>query len=256
MLSKLYERSLYLNPNIDFLFGRNIIEFDMKSAGLSLIKYYNLLDEHTIASLEQMEKTARNKQIGIIQRDNPEFKNSLSNAFIDMRRIFIETLNLNDIDILSIKKDAIFIIDPPTKKEVCFKNVIFVPKNKYTSYINLNKKEFYINSLMKQIDVKGLSSVELHRKYLLDFILKFATMNEKSSNVDIIIRTLVRFVKDYRNRKLPVEFYREMNNSGMYRVYQDYLDDFVEISNTDDIDNLDISYNYINYIAPLASIYL
>ena len=40
--SKLYERTLYLNKEIDYLFNCEIREYDLKSAGLNLIKYFKL----------------------------------------------------------------------------------------------------------------------------------------------------------------------------------------------------------------------
>lgn len=256
MGSNLYERSLYLNPAIDYLFGRTIIEFDMKSAGLNLIKYYELLPDDTIMELERMEKSARNKKIGIIQRDDSVFKERLSKAFIDMRRIFFEYLMLEDDDILSIKKDAIFLIDPTIKDTIRFGNIAFVAKNQYTSYLYINRKEFYIDTINKRVDLKGISDVSLHDEYLLSFFVKFASMNENSNRRDMIARYLVDFIRRYRAKELPIGYYRRLSQDNNYVVYQDSIGDYIEIDETTDIDNIDISYNYINYLVPLVSIYL
>ena len=45
MYSALYTKTNYLNKNIDYLLNTDIREYDLKSAGLSLIKYFKLLPE-------------------------------------------------------------------------------------------------------------------------------------------------------------------------------------------------------------------
>ena len=40
MTSSLYERTLYLNKDIDYIINSEIREYDLKSAGLSLIKEF------------------------------------------------------------------------------------------------------------------------------------------------------------------------------------------------------------------------
>ena len=107
-MSELYKRSLYRNKDYDFIFGSDIVEYDIRSAGLSLIKYYDLLPQKTIDFLEGMEKDARNKQIGMIQRDDPVFKERLKESFVNIRKVFFETNDIQDNEILAIKKDAIF----------------------------------------------------------------------------------------------------------------------------------------------------
>ena len=111
MTSELYKRSLYLNKNIDYLFGVDICEYDIESAGLNIIKYYGLLPQDRITYLEGMSKEARNKQIGIYQRDDSVFKEALSEGFVNIRKEFFELNEIEDDDILSIKKDAIFTLD-------------------------------------------------------------------------------------------------------------------------------------------------
>ena len=106
MTSELYKRSLYLNKNIDYLFGVDICEYDIESAGLNIIKYYGLLPQDRITYLEGMSKEARNKQIGIYQRDDSVFKEALSEGFVNIRKEFFELNEIEDDDILSVKKEC------------------------------------------------------------------------------------------------------------------------------------------------------
>ena len=54
--SQLYKRTTWLNKNIDFSFGSSITEYDMKSAGLSLIKEFKMLPDDEIQKLEALNK--------------------------------------------------------------------------------------------------------------------------------------------------------------------------------------------------------
>ena len=45
MVSELYKRTMYLNKNIEFIFGKEIIEYDIKSAGFNIIKKFKFLPE-------------------------------------------------------------------------------------------------------------------------------------------------------------------------------------------------------------------
>ena len=44
-MSTLYKRHYYVNKSILDLVNEDIVEYDMKSAELSMIKHFNLLDE-------------------------------------------------------------------------------------------------------------------------------------------------------------------------------------------------------------------
>lgn len=255
--SELYKRSLYLNTNYDYLFGNHIIEYDIQSAGLNIIKYYKLLPSDKITLLENMNKEARNKQIGLFQREDASFKQALSDGFVNIRKEFFDLLSVRDDDIISIKKDAIFLKDRISQEPIQIGNVVFVPKHTYSSYLYLNRKEFYINTRTNQVDVKGIQNVELHQPYFLDFIRRFASVNENSSSVDTITDFLLNFILRYRNMKLDVGYYRRLSIDNNYVVYDTTNDVWIEI---DDVvlesAQIDISYNYIHYLLPMVSMYI
>ena len=92
--SNLYERTLYLNKEIDYLFNCEIREYDLKSAGLNLIKYFKLLPQDKIDYLDKMDKEARNKEIGMLQKQK-EFDKQLKDAFTEARRMFFDANNIN-----------------------------------------------------------------------------------------------------------------------------------------------------------------
>ena len=53
LLSNLYKRDLYLQKDHDYIIGKRITEYDIKSANTNLCKYYNLLPNDEIEELEE-----------------------------------------------------------------------------------------------------------------------------------------------------------------------------------------------------------
>lgn len=260
MDENLYKRSLWRNEIYEYLFGAKIIEYDMKSAGLNLVKQFNLLPRKVIEDLENTEKHQRAVKLGLIQRKNPEFAQKLSDAFKEGRRLFFQANELNEKNLLSIKKDAFFTVD-----KICdvteFGEIHFVEKNKYTSFFYLNKLEFYFNTLLGQIDIKGLGQgdaleevLSLHGDYLLDFMKRFCRMKEIMADKNMMDLFLSKFVRDYRNRELPVEYYRELDKGLSYRIYSEELEEYTNVKETTELDKLDIRKNYFDYIVPLVNL--
>lgn len=257
----LYKRTLWMNKNIDFIFGANIVEYDMKSAGLSLIKEFKLLPSDEITMLDKMDKKARNIKIGLYQK-NKDFAKKLLECFVEARKRFLLGNNLTEDKIISIKKDAIFTID--TRCEVLqYGFIVYDSKNRYTSYVKMNKLEFYINTLTNVIDIKGLGQGdelanihELHDNFILDFIMKFSRMRENNVDKKAMVTFLSRFVGKYRNKELDIGYYRELSRENTYKIYDSEMEEFINVSDTNIVEDVDISYNYFNYILPLVSIYL
>jgi hypothetical protein len=247
----LYEKHNYLNKDISFLISNEIVEYDIKSAGFNLTKKFKLLDEEKISYLESLDKKRRQVQLGLYQKEEKEFGKRLNQAFVEIRKWFFENNNVNDQDVLSIKKDAIVMLRRCVNTEL--DNIIFVEKNIYTSYYYLNEKEFYYNKDI--IHVKGISDdlLELHKKYMLDFLFTFFQMNELSSRKKVI--ELVRdFAFYYKGRQLDIGYYRELNNQSLFRTYDKLFKYPIGIKHVGEEYDIDISYNYIKYLIPLISI--
>lgn len=251
MSSKLYEKDLFLNDNIFYFFNKSIYEYDMKNAGFNLTRAYNLLPKSKIEELGRMKKERRTIEIGKIQRKDDVYKNKLLQAFKEARRMFFEMNNIEDSDIISIKKDAIF-----TTKRCDFQKFLefieFRDKNYYTSYIRLSKKiELYYSE--RQMDIKGLGkeSLEYHKDYLIHFIhLYFKKMecDEPAASLEFIRK----FIDKYKRRELNVGYYRRFERDPYFQIINDdskYYEYWEENK-----DEIDITYNYFEVFIKLAKI--
>ena len=256
-MNELYKRTNYLNKEIDYLFNCDIYEYDLASAGLSLIKEFKLADDKTIHSLEQMDKEPRNKEIGMMQKDK-QFARALLECFTEARHMFFEANHIQEYEILTIKKDAVFVVGRKCEHSRIGKYLNFRIKNQYLGYMHLNGKEFYFKDPHSDLDVKGLGPDVLyyHGDYILDFIKDVFCMAIYSPRKKLI-EFITRFISDYRHRNLAYGYYRNLDSESFYTV----IDDEVGRMNIKDIDdnenvNLDITYNYFKYLIPIVGMIL
>lgn len=205
-------KSTWLNPNIEYLFNDDIIEYDIHDAGFSLIQQYQLLPPEKIKELERIPKgIQRHIQVGVLQRDDKEFSKRLTDKFTEVRALFMMVNQLKDDSIISVKKDAIYTIGKV--KRTTFGKVKFMEKNHYSSYIrfpDISNLELYYGE--NGIDVKGMgdAAVNRHRLYMLEFLRKtIKSIEQQDSSVK---RKFMRFFNQYKFDELDEEFYIEFNN--------------------------------------------
>lgn len=226
-------KSTWLNPNIDYLFDEEIIEYDMRDAGFSLIKQFKLLPPGKIRELEQLGKgEARHIAIGMLERDDKELSKALSSKFAEVRGIFISMNGITDDQIISVKKDAIYTIGQC--KRLRFGLVQFAAKNTYSSYLrfpNIQNLEIYYSS--EATDVKGMgdTATNRHRLYMLNFLRTMISLIEHKDRG--CKRRIMKFIEEYKAHELDEGYYLEFNN--LSRA-------------------INPSFNYLNVIIPLVQI--
>lgn len=251
-LEHLNERTYYTNKDIKYVFGDKIVEYDLREAGYSCVKRYNLCQTDTINRLEKMNKKARHIEIGKLIIKDKELGKNIKKHIAEARYKFLTSNKIEEDKILSIKNDAIYIIGEDVG-ELEFDGLEFRNKRQYFAFMNINKNEFYIADDI--VDVKGINDnlTKFHQDFMLDFFRDFAN---RVSNSDY--EKQVDFIKEvaylYRNYELDTRYYRELNTTSLFRPKVP-----VKIMGTElgyefydkDPRDLNISYNYMNYIIPL-----
>ena len=239
----------YTNRNFPLITHSSIVEWDIKSGNTSIMREYNLAPVKKIEKLEQMDKSSRVKSVGIMMKQK-DFAKSLEEGFNDAVKRFLEINQLTDDDIVSIKRDAIFVkakeINYPTLGEW----IHFIPKQRYTAFLLLSGIEFLLRE-DRQFDIKGLSDevIPLHQNGILDFIKEFLT--DFDWDAEGLNRYCKQFVEAYKNRSLPFHYYREFNQLSNYHVIDGPVDYRIDEIDESIIDQVDISYNYKTFIIPL-----
>lgn len=248
---ELYERDMWTNKGFSHLFNKEIFEYDIQSAGLNLAIKYRLLPNEVCKHLKGLPKEKRVVEMGLMEKDNMDFRNALKKAFIDIRRMFFESNGLETYDVISIKKDAIFTTRRCPFAE--FDNVFFKIKNEYTSFMQFSKLEFYYNR--EKIDVKGMNPCELqfHQDYMMSKIITFMHMYE-TSYPRTAVRMMRSFIDDYKRLELEPEYYREFRPGGRYRLKDQNDTTEYPVFPKERLEELDISYNYLNILMKMALI--
>jgi hypothetical protein len=248
LAKQLVENTNYINKDIEYLKNVNIIEYDIKSAGFTTLKYKKLLPSDEIAKLEKMSNLDRNIYIGKQIKKFPHIGEELINTLIDVRKDFVVLNNIMEDDILSIKKDALFLIKKEPTSLTVRKVFEFREKKKYTSYCYINNKEFFYSSYDDTLDVKGIGKEyqEKQEDYLLQDIKKILSMSEKLMP-DQLFLYLQRYRSKYLNRQLDKNVYRNLD-TGEFVIRGEYkMDELPD----ELIDEVDIVHNYMNYLIPL-----
>lgn len=252
-----------LNPARPFEINSKIVEWDMKRAGLSLIKENHLLSESTIKDIERLPKQEADILVGKLQIKDKEFSKNLESAFTDAMNQFLEANNLDiDMDVLSIKKDACFVINKDVKTSEFGNYVKFVPKNDYHAYMYLKPLEIYFKR-DGSIDVKGLVGdkklrnqiLEIHENGMVNFLKYVIELSEETNmSPKRINQFLHEFVMMYKNRELDFDYYREFNIESRFRYQFMGAEMMVDHIDESMLSKINIEYNYIHIILPLINL--
>lgn len=242
----------FVNKDFDYIPSGNIKEYDIKSAGFNILIAKKLLSSEQIKYLEELPKDRRNIEIGLLQRKDKALTKAINEGLKEYRRKFFEANNLESDSVISIKRDAIFVVNAKIK-HTQFDNIIFRRKNKYSSYYRINNIELYYSKRENLLDVKGIDDNELYNhKSILGFLKKIIKLNEVSK---LSARNyLYDFANRYRKRQLDTDFYREFKSNGSFRLNEESIFSHFEVDNIDDVENINITYNYVNVIIPLIKV--
>lgn len=220
-----------MNPDIQYLFGADIREYDISNAGLSITKAYRLLPKEKIKELELLPKKQLVVRLGLERRDNPDYSKALTCRFADVRRFFIDLNHLDDSNIICVKNDAIFTQVPCAKLK--FGDIVFRPKSVYRSYVRfMDKIEVFVGD--ESTDVKGMndSVVARHRLYLLDFLEQMVSRIE--SRDPRAVRHCMRFIEKFKSGELEEPYYLEFNSMSKkadpMQVYTNFIIPLLQIS--------------------------
>lgn len=233
------------NRDYPFIHNNEVIEWDIKSANTSLMSYYQLQPNTVVDKLASMAKSQREIAVGKLMRKDKEFSKALEESFNKIVDEFMEANNLTWDDIVSVKKDAVFVKNHRISKHD-FGAVHFIPKNQYKHVLLLPKYEIYISN--EDIDVKGIPNEKLylHKDGMLEFI---KTALDTADDFITMQKFFKAYVQAYKRKELEFDAYREFNPDSLFTIGGEFpmrTDSMIE----DDMEFLDISYNYINVIMP------
>ena len=235
-----------------------ITEIDMRSAGLNIIREDKLLPPFELERLESLSKELVSREVGLLARTD-SYRNlgrRVTQGIKERIKVLCEYNDINQEDILSIKRDAIFVLGATPRYLELSKHTKFRIQNVYTTFSKLGLVEIYYDSNKKLIDYKGIDDQykPLFEPYLFQFFYEFFDFTEKKKFLDAV-KLLEQFRIDYVKKELPLEFYRELQSEACYAIKINnsvFRVEELEDLNKEFTDVL-ITYNLINVINPLAN---
>ena len=272
-MSELWQRENY-TIDADFIIGSFIVELDIEKCNINVLYNANVIDLDTYNFLYNTDKHYREVWVGNnILKNNNTNNRILSDGITEARRRFFEVLNLDDNDIISIRKDSIFFVDKQSRfmgngvVDIPFDKspIRFKQKGVYTSFYKLKRRliALYNNGRVtpERLSIAGIGDDNLisHENYFSDF-LKALFQTAEFRGTEEAINLLKIFYLNYINLRLDTGYYREYNSFSRFRVKrfsiypnQDFMLDEVsdESKNSGEID---ISYNE-NILRTLMKIY-
>lgn len=182
----------FLNKDIHYYVG-NVYEYDIKHAYPSILKGtdFKFNDKKLREDLENFSNYSNKKnlliRIGKEIGTNKDISKYLNLKLINYIENIQELNNLNDDNVISIKKDAIFV----NKK--CnvfnFENIEFSLKNKYNMYFYdyISRHEYYISKNLNKYSysIKGKGATDIE-KDSYDVIVKCIFNSLSNGNLESV----------------------------------------------------------------------
>lgn len=240
----------WTNQEIDFLINHYIREYDMSKAGPTALLMGGCIDENEFNRICSLPRELRQRETGLLIRDNPGFEDVRKKVLADVRADFQTQNDLSSDDMVSIKNDAIFVID-----KVCnatqFGRMTFNVKNVYSSYYRFGRTEMYFYGDTKEvnnkIDVKNIGDDKLvwHKEFMLDFLHYLFSVAQV--NPTDCIPVLQQFEQDYLRGEIALGYYREFNTKSAFALkpeFSTYMRFYAEhLPENTDLNTIDINYN-------------
>jgi len=218
MISNLYEKTLY-TKNVSWII-HEMFEYDIQKANISILLENGYIDRKAYNMFSMMDRNTRQVSIGRMQHNNPQVATIINNGFKQARKLLIESNQIDDEEIISIRKDALCVMR--RLKNLDFSNIHFTEREAYTMMLRCKGLEIYFGydqrTNLYNIDIKGISDKYLpFHSTFIDNLCNWLT-SIQNSHPDNAIIDIMNYMHMYEERKLPLDCYREFNSSSMVRL--------------------------------------
>lgn len=246
MSEKLAMKASYLDPTVEFLYGisPNLIrEYDMTSAGLSVIRDRKLLPDEDIKRLSAMPKYERNVVVGKIRAVDKEFSKKLTQGIRESVKTFLFENGYEDENLLAINNDSVTVLEHRLNNpKLDFGEVHFRRAEEFVGYLRLNRFTIFANRDLRSLKIKGVG--ETARRAFQDgmgkvFLSWFRRLERGASSLELLpdLRDLKTEIVELR---APTAYYislktgfipmnLKLKSAGVVQhFYADFPDEFRE----------------------------
>lgn len=168
-------KNAHYNAPVNYIFGMCVHEFDISKSNISILYDAGKIRGDVYTRLLKAEKSYREWQIGVMQRDDPTVTEVLRDGTMYARERFADQLQLEDAQILHIDNDAIFYVTSWSKgsgvpPEIWVgDHTKFTHRGTYDGYLKLGPM-LHVYPCFRNPDstkVRGIDNVILYKKHRL-----------------------------------------------------------------------------------------
>jgi hypothetical protein len=213
MNEKLAMKASYLDPTVEILYGisPNLIrEYDMSSAGLSVIKDRKLLPNEDIQMLSAMPKYERNVVVGKIRAIDKDFSKKLTAGIRESIRNFLIENGYEDENLLAINNDSVTVLEHRNMvPKLDFGEVHFRKAEEYIGYLRLNRFAVFINRDLRSIKIKGVGETarRAFQEGLGKVILSWFKRMERGETSISLLKDLRELKREIVELRAPTSYY-------------------------------------------------
>ena len=208
-----------MTTDFPYIISQYIREYDISKCNINMLLLGNKIDENLYNHLYNADKFYREKYIGNMIKEDSSIYKIIKEGIIEYRNRLFKENNIQECDIVSIKNDAVFIVNKTLDKTI-FDNIVeFKNKNIYTSFLKIGRLELYYNVNSDIIDVKGINDIKLqkHNNYLLDLIKTLIYLIE-INDLNTATSIINDFYFKYLNYDLDYGYFRTFNSDSIFIV--------------------------------------
>ena len=249
MTGTLYTKHNYLNKDIEYLKNTSIIEYDIHAAGTCILYELGLINKNTFNYLMTLDKTTRNIAVGNMLQQHPKWNKAQMNGFSEVMRRFMEKNDIEDSEILSIKKDSIVLLRGSNFiKSLNIDNLYeFRITGKYDTYMYLNGKELYLDSRAKKFDTKNFNKdvLDVQLNYFIGFIFSTLILDSKYGMKKEVYEQLKNFRTLFLGYELDDEYYFDLDDGNYIYNYDGTLLSTIYKSSDKNLYYINNNYSYL-----------
>ena len=225
-MSKLWDKSRY-SSRIEYILDNIIREFDISKANISVLRDANVLSEEQYQYYLNAPRMERQIAIGKLQGSNTAVSEILKSGITNARRVFLESNNVQDSEVLYIRNDAIAVIGSRWISQLQVSDhVAFRESAHYTAFYKFNTIDMlYLYDAIKNeehLDLKGLGdeAISLHKDFMIDFLCELF-YTAQTRGVEEALQILDNVHSQYINMQMPIGYYREFNSKAGFKLHDD-----------------------------------
>ena len=126
-LERLANLTSYITPS-RYVSGR-IVEYDIKSANITMLKKYNAIFDDYYNFLSKLPKIDREIEIGLLIRSDKKYFNIIEDGIKAAKYILLKSNNVDPSFIVRIANDAVYINSLNDLQYTKFDEVLFAKKS-------------------------------------------------------------------------------------------------------------------------------